>query len=370
MRDESRRQDRLLSHFDWGFAGLILFINLLGLLTLYSSTYHNQVDLFYKQLVFLVGGWGVALTLTVLDYRIWERLAYPFYILVVTLLIAVDLFGRSALGAQRWLDLGPVHLQPSELAKLAMIFVLARFYANERVILAQGYGFRELVPVVGLMAVPAALIFAQPDLGTTMMMLFVSATVIFYCNLRWQTLLTVLIAGLIAAPVAYQFALKDFQRDRVKTFLDPARDPLHKGYHALQSMITVGSGEVLGKGYLEGTQSKLEFLPKHHTDFIFSAFAEEWGFLGSLFLLGLFLFVLLMGVDICRRSRDKFGSVLGMGALAVILWHVIVNMGMEIGLLPVVGVPFPFFSYGGSSFVTNMISVGILLSISLRRHIF
>ncbi len=370
MKDDGRNQGRFLSHFDWSFASLILFINLLGLLTLYSSTYHNQIEIFYKQLIFFVGGWIVALILSLIDYRIWEKLAYPFYGVVLVLLLAVEFMGKTALGAQRWLPLGPIHVQPSELAKLAMIFVLARFYANERVALAEGYGFRELVPVLAILLPPALLIFAQPDLGTTMMTIFVSATVIFYCRLRWRTLLTMVIAFVVSVPLAYQFVLRDFQRDRVKTFLNPSRDPLHKGYHALQSMITVGSGQITGKGFLEGTQSKLEFLPKHHTDFIFSAFAEEWGFLGSLFLLGLFLLLLFMGMEICRHSRDKFGSVLGVGALAVVLWHVIVNMGMEIGLLPVVGVPLPFFSYGGSSFITNMIAVGILLSISLRRHIF
>lgn len=370
MQDNPNAKPRIFAHFDWSFAGTILFISLMGLLTLYSSTYRSQLDIFYKQLIFFAGGWTIALVLTLIDYRIWERFAYFFYGVVVALLIAVELVGKVALGAQRWLPLGPIHIQPSELAKLAIVFVLARFYSGEKVALVRGYGLKELFPIFLLMAVPGLLIFKQPDLGSTMMMVFVGGTVIFYCNLRMRTLIGILTLVAIAAPIAYEFVLHDFQRDRVKTFLDPTRDPLHKGYHALQSIITVGSGETFGKGFLEGTQSKLEFLPKHHTDFIFSSFAEEWGFVGSLFLLATFVVLLLLGIDICRKSRDKFGSVLGIGALSIIMWHVIVNMGMEIGLLPVVGVPLPFFSYGGSSLLTNMIAVGLLLSISVRRHIF
>jgi rod shape determining protein RodA len=172
------------------------------------------------------------------------------------------------------------------------------------------------------------------------------------------------------APVAYKFILKPYQRERILNLFNPERDPLKGGYHAIQSKITIGSGQLVGKGYLKGTQSKLDFLPKHHTDFIFSAFAEEWGFVGSVFLLSLFVILVFLGVDICRKSKDKFGSVLAMGSLAVIVWHVIVNIGMEVVLLPVVGVTLPFFSYGGSSLITNMIAVGILSSVSLRRHIF
>lgn len=370
MRSDQSAKPRLLANFDWSFAGIVLFIGAMGLLTLYSSTYRNQLDIFYKQLIFFAVGWGIALILTLIDYRFWERLSYFFYGVVIVLLIAVDLVGKVALGAQRWLALGPIHLQPSELAKLAMILVLARFYSSEKVALSRGYGFRELLPVFVLLVVPALLIFKQPDLGTTMMMFFVSGTIIFYCNLRVRTLVTILLAIAVTVPLAYHFVLHDFQRDRVKTFLNPTRDPLRKGYHSIQSMITVGSGEFMGKGYLQGTQSKLEFLPKHHTDFIFSAFAEEWGFVGSFFLIICFSVLLLLGIDICRKSRDKFGSVLGLGALSIIMWHVLVNMGMEIGLLPVVGVPFPFFSYGGSSLLTNMIAVGLLLSVSMRKHIF
>jgi rod shape determining protein RodA len=236
--------------------------------------------------------------------------------------------------------------------------------------LVHGYGLKELFPVIVLVMIPMVLVFIQPDLGTAMMIGFVAFTIVFYCNLRIRTLILMISIAAFVAPVAYKFILKPYQRERILNLFNPERDPLKGGYHAIQSKITIGSGQLVGKGYLKGTQSKLDFLPKHHTDFIFSAFAEEWGFVGSVFLLSLFVILVFLGVDICRKSKDKFGSVLAMGSLAVIVWHVIVNIGMEVVLLPVVGVTLPFFSYGGSSLITNMIAVGILSSVSLRRHIF
>lgn len=366
----SSNSPRFWGNFDWPFFGIVLLICAVGLMTLYSSTYLNQISLFYKQLLFVSGGILLALIMTLIDYRFYERLAYPFYCLVVGLLVLVEIAGKTVYGSQRWLPLGPIHLQPSELAKIAIVLVLARFYSRERLGLIHGYGFKELMPVLALVFVPTVLVLKQPDLGTALMVVFVAFTIIFFCNLRMSTLLVILGIVVVTAPLSYKFVLKDYQRDRVQTFIDPVRDPLGKGYHSIQSMITVGSGQFFGKGYLHGTQSKLDFLPKHHTDFIFSSFAEEWGFMGSAVLIGFFLVLIFLGVDIARKSKDKFGSVLAMGALSVIVWHIIVNMGMEIGVLPVVGVTFPFFSYGGSSLITNMIAVGILLSVSIRRHIF
>ncbi len=370
MQTESSAKPRLLGNFDWSFFGTVVLLLAIGLMTLFSSTYRTENDVFFKQLIFVGGGIGVALFVTLLDYRLFERLAWPFYIMVIILLVLVSVAGKTALGAQRWLPLGPIHIQPSELAKLGVVFVLARFYAREKVGLTRGYGFKELFPVFFIVGLPWVLVFKQPDLGSAMMIFFVAFTIIFFCNLRMRTLITGIILAVVVAPLAYNFVLRDYHRVRITTFLDPTQDPLKGGYQAIQSMITVGSGQFIGKGFLQGTQSKLDFLPKHHTDFIFSSFAEEWGFLGSFIVLAIFFILLLLGIDICRKSKDKFGAVLAMGALATIMWHVIINLGMEIGLLPVVGVTFPFFSYGGSSLLTNMIAVGMLLSVSTRRHIF
>ncbi len=370
MEKTNTSSTRWVDNFDWSFLGLILVLCLLGLMTLFSSVYVNSIEIFYKQFIFFGIGLAVALILTILDYRIFERLAWPIYFVVVALLVAVDIMGIIALGAQRWLKLGPVNLQPSELAKFAIILILARYFSKDRAAGPQGYGFRELMPVFVIVGIPMILTFLQPDLGTAGMIGFVAASVIFYCQIRWRTLISIALMFFITAPIAYNFLLHDYQRDRVKTFLDPSRDPLGEGYHSIQSMIAVGSGQLFGKGYLEGSQSKLEFLPKHHTDFIFSAFAEEWGFLGAMIVLILYVVLIFMGVDIARKSKDKFGSILAIGAVSLIAWHVIINIGMEIGLLPVVGVPLPFFSYGGSAMVTNMLAVGLLLSVSFRRYIF
>ncbi|TVQ78603.1 MAG: rod shape-determining protein RodA [Bradymonadales bacterium] len=361
--------DKISQRYDWGFLGLVALLTGIGLMTLYSSVYLSEISLFYKQLSFVALGLVIAIFMGLLDYRFLERLAWPFYFLTLFLLLMVEFFGRSAAGSQRWLSLGAINLQPSELAKLAVVLVLAKFFSHKSAP-PNGYGLRDLIPVFLIVAVPMIMVFMQPDLGTAMMIGLTAASVIFLCHLKMKSLVILMISFLTAAPIVYSVVLKEYQRDRVRTFLDPQRDPLGEGYHSIQSMIAVGSGQVFGKGYLQGTQSKLEFLPKHHTDFIFSAFGEEWGFIGALVVLALFTLMVFLGVDIARKSRDKFGSVLAVGCLSLIVWHVIVNIGMEIGVLPVVGVTLPFFSYGGSNLVTNMLAVGVLLSVSYRRHIF
>ena len=370
MEKNKSKSGRISQNFDWAFFGLILLLCALGLMTLYSSAYLSNIQIFYKQIIYISVGSILAFVLAFVDYRIFERLAWPVYIIVMILIVVVAFIGKETAGSQRWLNLGPVHLQPSELAKFAVVLVLARFYSREKIAPLGGYGFKDLIPVYFIMGIPMVLVFLQPDLGTALMIGFVSASVIFVCKIRYRTLFIIVAAGLIVAPIAYNFVLKEYQRDRVRTFLNPQRDPLGEGYHSIQSMIAVGSGQVFGKGYLHGTQSKLEFLPEHHTDFIFSSFAEEWGFMGAIVVLVLFTLMTLMGADIARKSKDKFGAILAVGATSLLVWHVIVNIGMEIDLLPVVGVTLPFFSYGGSSILTNMLAVGILLSVSFRRHIF
>lgn len=361
---------RILENFDRPLFGTVLLLCAIGLMTIYSSSYLNQMEIFYRQLVFMSAGLGLALLISFLDYRLFERLAIPSYVIALVLLILVPFIGTKAGGAQRWLHLGPFILQPSEPAKIAVVLCLARFYSREKVNLQAGYGLRDLWPVVLIAGVPMLLIFKQPNLGTTLLVAFTAFTIVFLCNLKLKSLFILITAGLIGAPLAYQFLLHDYQRTRVKTFLNPQSDPLGEGYHTIQSMISTGSGQIFGKGYLKGTQSKLEFLPEHHTDFVFSVFAEEWGFFGSMIVMALYIILIFLGVDVVRKSKDKFGAVLAMGCLSIIGWQVIVNTGMELGLLPVVGVTLPFFSYGGSSIITTMIAVGILLSVAARRHIF
>lgn len=370
MESVATSKIRFVERFDWSFAGLVLLLSILGLMTLYSSVYHSNIEIFYKQLMYMGGGFIFALAVGWIDYRVWNYLAWPFYIVVLCLLVLVAIVGHASSGAQRWLDFGVIFLQPSELIKLALVFILARFFSRDKAAPLEGYRLRDLWFPLLLASVPMGLVFMQPDLGTTTMIAFVAFSVIFFAQLRLKSLMILLLGFTVAVPLCYQFVLQDYQKERVLTFLEPQRDPLGDGYHSLQSMIAVGSGQAFGKGYLQGTQSKLEFLPKHHTDFIFSAFAEEWGFVGSLFVLALFCLFVLLGVDIVRKAKDRFGSILAMGCLSLVIWHAIVNIGMEIGLLPVVGVTLPFFSYGGSSTLTNMFAVGVLLSVSFRRHFF
>lgn len=361
---------RVMENFDRPLFGTVLLLSIIGLMSIYSSSYLNQIEIFYRQLAFMGVGFGLALLISFLDYRLFERLAYPAYFLAIILLVLVELVGTKAGGAQRWLHLGPLVLQPSEPTKIAVVLCLARFYSKEKVALQQGYGLRDLWPVMLIAGLPMLLIFLQPNLGTMLLVAFITFTIVFLCNLKIKTLIMLTLAALIGAPLAYQFLLHDYQRTRVKTFINPQSDPLGEGYHTIQSMISTGSGQLFGKGYLKGSQSKLEFLPEHHTDFIFSVFAEEWGFAGSFVVMGLYIVLVFLGIDVVRKSKDKFGAVLAMGCLSIILWQLIVNAGMELGLLPVVGVTLPFFSYGGSSVITTMIAVGILLSVSARRHIF
>jgi len=373
MESETRKAQsgpRIFENFDRPLFATALILTAVGLMTIYSSSYLNQMGIFYRQLIFMGMGWGLALVISFLDYRVFERLAWPALFVAVVLLVLVELVGRKGGGAQRWIELGPFVLQPSEPTKIAIVLCLARFYSREKVNLESGYGLFDLWPVMLIVGLPLYLIYRQPNLGTVMLIVFTTTTIVFLCNLKVRTLIMFLLVVAIGAPLSYKFVLHDYQRNRVNTFLNPESDPQGKGYHTIQSKISTGSGQLMGKGYLKGTQSKLEFLPEHHTDFVFSVFAEEWGFMGSLVVMGLYLVLIWLGVDVVRKSKDKFGSVLAMGCLSIIIWNLVVNVGMELGLLPVVGVTLPFFSYGGSSVFTTMIALGILLSVSARRHIF
>jgi rod shape determining protein RodA len=281
--------------------------------------------------------------------------------------MVVLLFGKTAMGATRWIDLGFFHLQPSEIMKIVIIIALARYFSKSRHF--RGYSLRELMIPFVLLGIPALLIMKQPDLGTAMLIIFIGATITLFAGIGRWTLLILSVMGAGAAWGGW-FLLRDYQRERIHTFLNPERDPLGSGYHIIQSKIAVGSGGLFGKGYMDGTQSQLSFLPERHTDFVFSVLAEEWGFVGSSILLLLYLFLIIWGIYIARRASDRFGMFLAVGVVAMIFWHIVVNLGMVIGLSPVVGGPLPLFSYGGTNMVTTMIGVGLLLNVSMRRFMF
>lgn len=361
---------RLMANFEWVLLLTVLLLAGIGIVNLYSATANWPAaapPLYLKQLFWLGVGAVTALVVCLIDYRHLRHLAYHLYLLSVALLVVLLFVGKSTMGATRWLDLGFFNLQPSEVIKVALIVLLARIFAETAE--PEGYGLLQLWRPALWLTIPFVLIVEQPDLGSATMILFIALTMLLFVGIKQRTALILAGLGLIVT-VAGWFGLRDYQRARIITFLDPEKDPLGSGYHIIQSKIAVGSGGFFGKGFLQGTQSQLSFLPERHTDFAFSVFAEEWGFVGACTLLFLYLFLIVWGLSIARRTQDKFGMFLAVGVTAMIFWQIVVNLGMVIGLLPVVGVPLPLFSYGGTSMVTTMIGVGLLMNVSMRRFKF
>lgn len=363
----------LFKKLDINFIIVILALNLIGLINLYSATHGpNTVDvasLFISQIMWLVVGWTVFLTMTLLDYNWINRIAMVIYVLNLGAIIYVTFFGKVALGAQRWIDLGFFRYQPSETMKLALIMLLAKILSTRNT-MGSGMGFKEMfTPMIALL-IPFGFVVEQPDLGTAMMLLAIGGSMLIFCKVRKTILASAIVLGIIALPIAWKFVLHDYQKNRVLTFLSPTSDPRGTGYNSIQSKIAVGSGRFFGKGFMKGTQSQLEFLPERHTDFIYSVLSEEHGFVGSISVIGLFCFLFITGIRIASNARDKFGALLTVGVLCYIFWHMFVNIGMVIGLLPIVGVPLPLLSYGGSSMLTTMAGLGIVSSVAYRRYLF
>ncbi|WP_029917552.1 rod shape-determining protein RodA [Pelobacter seleniigenes] len=361
---------RLVTSFDWILLLTVLALAGIGIVNLYSATAswpEVSTPLYLKQAIWLCGGLLISLSLCLFDYRHLQYFSVHFYVLSVCLLIFVEAMGRTSMGATRWIHLGFFNLQPSEVIKIAIILLLAKILAQTATPL--GFGLFELWKPALWILVPVVLILKQPDLGTATIVVFIAGTMLLFAGLRKGAVISLGILGVLAS-VGGWFGLHDYQRARIRTFLNPEADPLGTGYHIIQSKIAVGSGGFFGKGFIQGSQSQLSFLPERHTDFAFSVFAEEWGFIGSVSLLVLYLFLVVWGLYIARRANDRFGLFLAVGVTAMNFWHIVVNLGMVIGLLPVVGVPLPLFSYGGTSMVTTMIGIGLLMNVSMRRFMF
>lgn len=360
------------SRLDLNFAFVILALNVIGLINLYSATHgmysKDKMDLFWMQLVWLSIGWSIYLFITLIDYKIFLRVAYILYGLNLGALVAVTFIGKTSLGATRWLDLGFFRYQPSETMKLVMVMVFAKIFANRDS--RRGMGALELLIPAFLFLLPFVLTVKQPDLGTAMLLAFITCSMFIFVGVKRPILIFAAVVAVVAAPIVWNFGLKEYQKNRVLTFLSPGRDPRGTGYNSIQSKIAVGSGKVLGKGFRKGTQSQLEFLPERHTDFIFSVLSEEHGFIGSITTLGLFLILYLMSVRIAAQARDKSGALIVVGVLAYMFWHMFVNMGMVIGLMPIVGAPLPLLSYGGSSLLSTMTGLGLISSVAYRRYLF
>ncbi|MGE5252949.1 MAG: rod shape-determining protein RodA [Planctomycetaceae bacterium] len=358
---------RLILNFDWPTLLTGFLISVIGVVNIYSSTYPHTgaaTPLYLKQTYWALMGFGAAILVLGFDYRTFIRYAYPFYLFSLVLLILVMVFGRSSSGSQRWLQLGFFSFQPSELTKIGLILALTRFFTEKE--MPRGLGLLDLGVPFLMVGLPAFLIFRQPDLGNVVLLLVIFASILVFVEVRFKTW-AVLGAGVaVVIPLAWHF-LKEYQKNRLLTFINPDLDPLKTGYHITQSKIAVGSGAFFGKGFLHGTQSQLHFLPEQHTDFIFSVLAEEWGFWGCFILLFLFLFLISRGVKIAKTSKDRAGATLAIGLTAMLFWQTFINLGMVVGILPVVGVPLPLVSYGGTALVTNLIAIALLMNISMRR---
>lgn len=362
---------RLISHFDWTLFLLAVGLVLLGVVTIYSANYDIAAQhagaLPSRQLIWLGLGLVAMFAALALDYHYVDRLAYPFFAVILLLLLVVDVVGHSGGGSQRWINMGFFRLQPSEPAKVAIVLVMAKYFQEDEP--RGGYRLRDLWVPFALVAPLVFLTLIQPDLGTAIILGMVFMSMILLGGLRLKSFFCLAGAGLACLPIAWQF-LRPYQRERVLTFIDPDRDPLGAGYHVIQSQIAVGSGQLFGKGYLRGTQNRLDFLPAQHTDFIFAVFSEEWGFVGCFILLACYFALIVYGLKVVERAKDRTGALLVFGTLSIIFWHVVINVAMVAGVLPVVGVPLPLFSYGGSALATMMFAIGLMINVSMRRYIF
>lgn len=368
LAEQSLDRNRLYD-FDYLTLGLTFILVFLGILTIYSTTYNPEAggwltDYCRKQCIWF----GIALVvgsgLFIFHYNYLYHAAYPLYVIGLLLLLAVEVAGSQHMGATRWLSIGGMNVQPSEFAKLTVILALARYLSNRR--LPPPYNLKELLTPVIIVALPSILILKQPDLGTAMLIILISGVVIFIAGITRGTIITLCISALTTAFAGWHF-LHDYQRQRILTFINPENDPLGSGYHIAQSKIAIGAGKLFGKGFLKGTQNTLHFLPEQHTDFIFAAYAEQWGFLGTIVLLALYFSFLFRALNIAMEARDSFGSYLATGIAAIFFWQVTINIGMVSGLMPVVGIPLPLFSYGGTSMLTSLVLISILLNIHYRR---
>ena len=353
-----------LWRINWGLVLVLTAIAGIGFVALYSAAGGRLDPWAAKHAMRYGGALALMLTVALVHPKIWLSLAWPIYAVALLLLVAVDLIGKIGLGAQRWLVIGPMQIQPSEIAKVAVILVLARYYSGLKA--GDAGRFLYVVPPVLMILAPVGLVMVQPDLGTAMMVLLGGGTLLFVAGVRLWMFMVAGAGAVAGLPIAWTL-MHEYQRKRVLTFLDPERDPLGAGYHITQSKIAIGSGGLFGKGFLKGTQSSLNFLPEKQTDFIFTTFVEEWGLVGAAVLLALFGLVLVWGFSIALRSQHHFGRLVAMGVTAMMFLYVFINTAMVMGLLPVVGVPLPLVSNGGTAMLSVMFACGLLIGVNVYR---
>lgn len=355
-----------LLEINWGFLLLITIIASAGFAMLYSIAGSSFSPWAGAQILRFLIGLGILVAVALVDIRVWMGLAYPAYAIALLLLVAVESVGHVGLGAQRWIALGPLQIQPSEMMKITLVLALAR-YLHGSSVEDVSKPLKLIVPLA-MIAIPAALVLHQPNLGTATILVLDGCSLLFLAGLSWWWILPTIGGVAAAVPVVWQF-LHDYQKQRVLTFLHPQDDALGAGWNITQAKIAIGSGGFAGKGFLEGTQSRLNFLPEKQTDFIVTAFAEEFGFLGMMGLLVLFGTVIFYGIRIAMASRSQFGRLVAMGVTLNFFFYIMINGLMVMGLIPVVGIPMPLVSYGGSAMLTVMFGFGLLMSVHVHRQV-
>ena len=359
----------MFRRMDFTLIGAVTAIIVISLIIIGSATHINAPGqerywFVQRQGMFALVNCAMIFFLMNFDYKILQGYGNRLYIFNLLMLVAVMVMGHSALGAQRWIQIGPITLQPSEFSKIIMIISLASVLEDK---IGKLNTFRDLLPIAAYVGVPFLLVLKQPDLGTSLVFMAILLGMLFAAGINLRLLGMIFTAGIAVLPIFWHF-LKDYQKMRLLVFMNPNVDPLGSGYHIIQSKIAIGSGMLYGKGLFGGTQSQLNFLPENHTDFIFAVVGEELGFIGGLVLLVLYLILLRRGVKVAREASDNFGMLLAVGITSMLGFHVLVNVGMTTGIMPVTGIPLPFMSYGVSSLTTNLMSIGILLNIYMRRQ--
>ncbi len=380
-----RVQPSLTANVPWALVGAVLLTAVVGIYNLASASRPPSSPVWTSQALYLLVGLGAVVAVALVDYRFLQRATVPLYVLNVAALIGLKFFGHTAKGAESWFVLGPFRLQPAEFMKLGMVLMLAKYFHDDEHPPARGYGFWKLVPPAAIALGPTALVLVQPDLGTALMMVFTALTIILFSRPSWPVLAVMGLGFALSVGVLWndyvreqaeprvtvvRHHLKKHQDARISGWLDPTSDLRGSNYHAMQSKIAVGSGGWSGKGWMQGTQTGLRFLPEQHTDFIFSVFAEEQGYAKSLGLLVLYGAVLLAALGVALSARERFGAWVAVGIAAMVFWQVFENIGMVTGLLPITGITLPLMSYGGSSMVSVMLGVGLLVNIAMRRQMF
>jgi rod shape determining protein RodA len=356
-------------NFDWALFLTASALAVVGVINLYSATSVSRAalsDIYIQQVYWLVLGGILAAVVTVIDYRHYERLGYVLYGVGIVLLVLVFILGKDIRGSSRWISIGSFSFQPSEFMKLFMIIALAKYLHDDPK--TEDRSLKDLLIPAALTTVPMLLILKQPDLGTALILSLMFATICLLTKIRWQSLVTLLVSGGIALPMVWAYVLRDYQKQRILVFLNPEANILGSGWHAHHARVAIGAGGWTGQGFMRGTQNQFLFLPDQHSDFPFAVFAEDWGFLGCAVLVGLYAFLVLWSVRIAATAKDRFGAVLAVGVGSLIFWHAFFNLGMVTGILPVVGVTLPLFSAGGSSVLTVMMGIGLLMNVSMRRY--